>query len=464
MNVIIKGKIVFIPIELKNREYKAKLLLANFFLQAGYSVCIGSLWHMDAFMSNAENSVYITKDFYKYRYPFLNSLHLNGNFVLGWDEEGLIYDTDDYYMVSALNKETLSSIDLVITWGERQKKTIERFLCQNTNKIIALGNPRLDLLISNVTKNIFQSEISYILQNFGSDYILVNSNFNVATREDYDNINMIISCNGKLENSVDLIEKYDSVIKALAPQFFVAVKHIAERFPEKKIIFRPHPAENIQTIQSIFKAYDNIYVIKQFAVNPWLFCASVIIHSGCTTGMEAAIMGKNVISYQPDISIPYLELIPDQLSKIVTTESDLLAAIEYGIDGKTFFMTEQQKLLLNHYVAFDKYESCSEKIVSAVKEKTKDGKFIFNTSIFGWYKSFKMHDFNIEFGVLKYLELKKDLLRIKKAMSFDYKQRIFVLTDNVFFITNKKSKIRFIFEFRKCMVFVKKIIKKLLVI
>ncbi len=75
-----------------------------------------------------------------------------------------------------------------------------------------------------------------------------------------------------------------------------------------------------------------------------------------------------------------------------------------------------------------------------------------------------MHDFNIEIGVLKYLELKKDLLRIKKAMSFDYKQRIFVLTDNVFFITNKKSKIRFIFEFRKCMVFVKKIIKKLLVI
>ncbi|PIE98560.1 MAG: hypothetical protein CR988_02725 [Treponema sp.] len=464
MKVSIKGKIVFIPIEVKNREYKAKLLLANYFLNEGYSVAIGSIWHMDPFLSDAKNSIYITKDFYKYRYPFLSQLHENNNFIVGWDEEGLIYDSDEYYITTALNESTLNTIDMIITWGERQKRTIKKFINKNPNQLLPLGNPRLDLLKLDIAKKVFKSEVSYINANFGYDYILINSNFNIATRDDYDGIKAAVNCNGKNEKGVELIQKLNKLTKALAPVFFLAVKHIAERFPSKKIIFRPHPAEDIKTIKNIFKDYNNIYVEKKFAVNPWLVGASIIIHSGCTTGMEAAMMGKNVISYQPDIGEAYIDTVPDRLSKIVRSEDELLNILESYVNEKKILLSDKQKNILHDYVDIDENKTCSKKIIDSIKifkSKSENSEFVFNTSISKYWKVKNIKPFNIEFGALNYEEFHTDLINIKKAMSFDYKDKIFFLTEHVFFIANRNSEIKFKLNFKRLFTISKKIVKKI---
>lgn len=461
MNVIIKGKIVFIPIEVKNREYKAKLLLANYFLQAGYSVCIGSLWHMDEFMVNAEDSVYITKDFYKYRFSFLDSLHRNRNFVVGWDEEGLIYDIEEEYVETSLNENTLRAIDLIITWGKRQKNTIEKFLRNYTNQICALGNPRLDLLNFNIVTSAFSSEISYILKEFGSDYILVNSNFNIATRDDYDSKVAIISCNGESKRSIAFVERMNRLVNTLAPYFFSAIKTIATEFPEKKIVFRPHPAERLQDVEDIFKNYSNIYVVKKFSVNPWIACASLVIHSGCTTGMEAAIMGKMAISYQPNISLEYPITIPDQLSKVLNTEDELLSIISSMENKQSSVLNNEQKSILGNYVSFTNNETCSERIVKSIDKENKIGKFVFATPFLDIRKFVKTSPFNVEFGSLSFSEFKKDLLSLKRAMSLHYKEKILILTENVFFVVNKKSKIKYIYSFREIIYFAKRVVRKI---
>lgn len=462
MKLTVCGKFVFLPIEVMNREYKAKLFLANFFLNAGYSVVIGSIWHMDKFLDNAENTVYITKDFYKYRSDFLKSLHKNNHFVVGWDEEGLIYDTDDYYIGTQLNAETLTALDLIITWGERQGRTIEKFLPSCRSRICSLGNPRLDLLSPNITKKIFEKEIDYIHDNFGRDYILVNSNFNVATRKDYDSIGAVIDCNGSSENTIELVEKFDKLAKKLAPKFFIMVKHIAKQFPKKTIVFRPHPAENVKTLKDIFAKYDNIHVVKKFAINPWLVCASLVIHSGCTTGMEAAIMGKKVISYQPIISVPYPETIPNKVSKIVHTEDELFTIIQSLSEYCDKSLSDEQKSIIQDYVSIDHSKTSSERIVEKIDEENRDGAFYFSTPFFKFYKLKKTNDFNIEFGSLQYSDLKKDLLYAKEKMGFAYKEKVFFVAENVFFIVNTDcATIKRRLDFMKFFHFAKRVAKKI---
>ena len=466
MKLTIQGNILFLPIEVMNREYKAKLLLANYFLQAGYSVVIGSIWHMDNLLADAEQCVYITKDFYKYRGDFLKTLHKKNHYVVGWDEEGLIYDTDEYYIGTQLNDETLKSLDLIITWGERQKKTITKFLPSCEGKVFSLGNPRLDLLQKHIAEKIFGIEIDYIDKHFGNDYILANSNFNVATREDYDAVGMTMEINGATQKTVELVNRMDVLSKSVASLFFQAVKHISEHFPNKKIILRPHPAENIETLKIMFQNYKNIFVMKNFAVNPWLVNASIIIHSGCTTGMEAVIMGKKVLSYQPKISLDYPDTIPDKVSQVVHTEDELFSVIDSLRDlNKGNALSDNKELMLKDYVEIDFNKTSCEKILEKIQNQNKKQHGIarFNVPLFASKKFKNAKDFNNEFGSLHYDDLQNDLLYIKENMHFDYKQKIFAVNEHVFLIANEtESDLDCKLDFSKPFRLARRLLKKIL--
>lgn len=149
------GKIIFIGIEKKNRGWFAKLLLADFFLRKGYSVIIGDLWELTDLMSNsAYNCALILKDFFKQNISTLNLMKEQKNLLINWDEEGLIYPTDEYYCALRLNKTVLNMTDIIVTWGERQKKTIlNSGLYNSIGGVLApLGNPRIDLLNGGIIK------------------------------------------------------------------------------------------------------------------------------------------------------------------------------------------------------------------------------------------------------------------------------------------------------------------------
>lgn len=443
MHNILNGKIVFIPVEVKNKEWKAKTLLAHFFLKKGYHVVIGVLWYMDdyACKSISSNCVYIGKDFYKYQLERYKQIKNQNHFITAWDEEGLIYDTDENYIALQVNKDTLNILNYIITWGQRQKETLLKYY--NTNKIDALGNPRIDLLNKKIINNFYSFENNYILKKYGKDYILINSNFNIMTRKDYDNRHAVFSANGKSDISEKFLDYYNSFLPELFPKFISMIKIVAKNNPDKKIILRPHPAEEENPWKEILKGIENIYIDKSFSVYPWINNAKVIIHSGCTTGIEATLLGKNVISYQPKLSLNYPDSFPDKISKILKSEDEINEEIKNIYENFTNQnLTTDQKKLINYYFSIDPEKSCSERIVERIDELY-DGNGFFeflssnNNIIKKLFSSKKQKDINIEFGHVTKNELKKDFKSIYKSLKGSYNYKIIELEENEFIIINK---------------------------
>ena len=75
--------------------------------------------------------------------------------------------------------------------------------------------------------------------------------------------------------------------------------------PDHNIIVRPHPTENQQVYKEIAKNCKNVKVINEGNVVPWLMAAKALIHNGCTTSVEAYMMGVPAISYRAKINEEY---------------------------------------------------------------------------------------------------------------------------------------------------------------
>ncbi len=72
-----------------------------------------------------------------------------------------------------------------------------------------------------------------------------------------------------------------------------------ERFPDRTIVIRPHPAEDPSYWTPRFDMYNNIVVVKDSSHVPWTLGADVVIHTSCSTGTEAAVLGVPALSITP---------------------------------------------------------------------------------------------------------------------------------------------------------------------
>ena len=71
-------------------------------------------------------------------------------------------------------------------------------------------------------------------------------------------------------------------------------------FKNKFILIRPHPSEVKKSWEAILsKNLKNVGVIDDYTSSEVLNFAELMIHSGCTTGLEAKLLGTPVISFNP---------------------------------------------------------------------------------------------------------------------------------------------------------------------
>lgn len=70
---------------------------------------------------------------------------------------------------------------------------------------------------------------------------------------------------------------------------------LSKQFSDYTIIVRPHPSELIDTWIDAANGLDNVKVIREGAVGPWIQGSEFIIHNGCTTAIESYLLEKPVI-------------------------------------------------------------------------------------------------------------------------------------------------------------------------
>ena len=81
--------------------------------------------------------------------------------------------------------------------------------------------------------------------------------------------------------------------------FVFFVNAIAERYPERTVVLRPHPSESVEFYKAAFATVANVTVIREGNILCWLRGADLVVHSDCTTGIEGVIAGRLVVNYLP---------------------------------------------------------------------------------------------------------------------------------------------------------------------
>lgn len=294
---------IYLPIETTARELDGKLLLAAEAVSRGYAAIIGSKGSTLNVAERVRQGIWLDKGHADYdieaRFKRLSDANIHCTAI---DEEGLVFANDETYLKNRGIKSgaALSYLSSVFVWGHHQKSILERF---NTakEKLVVTGNPRFDI-VQPKFRDFFSREVGEIKRTH-NNYLLINTNFAVGNRAFfYKNSYLDEKKDLGIINSQDDLEFFkgwQAYKQTLFQKYCEMVRSLAAKMPEVNVIVRPHPSEECTTWKHELDDFSNIHVCREGNVINWILGSRAVIHSGCTTGIEAFVAGVPVLRYHP---------------------------------------------------------------------------------------------------------------------------------------------------------------------
>ena len=234
-----------------------------------------------------------TKYYHRLKRRNFKIVHLN--------EEGAVWPGNENEWENLLKQSERPSIlakdDFMAVWGNWQKEFNLSYEQTEAN-ISVTGHPRFDLY-SEKFREYFMTETNDLKKKYG-DYILVNTAFSFANNGE-GGVNFIFKPTISYDASNSQHREY-RFTRFKSQMFSLAsivelVSKLSLKFPDKNIVLRPHPSENTEYYRAIFKCIENVHIVYEGAVTPWILACKLMIHNGCTTAIEATLSNKPVINF-----------------------------------------------------------------------------------------------------------------------------------------------------------------------
>lgn len=332
-------KILYLPIETQSRELDSKLLLAHAALKRGYKVFIGSRGAILRIAKKNGFGVYLAKDYKLRSFPQVCDSTRPHYIFVGLDEEGLVFIDDDKYL-KRKNLTELKNLDIILTWGDYQRNVIAKKYPALSHKAFSVGNPRFDLLRPEVSPY-FERYASNAKFSYKGNYVLINTNFapgNMSVQYKLDYYNHVKReyelSNIEVDQGIaDYILERKDYYNMLFNKYVEMLLEVAPLYPNITFIIRPHPSEDIDTWRNHVNL-PNVTVIREGNVIGWIKNSIAVIHTGCTTGIEAWAIQKPVIQYNPCENPNQESPLPNRFGYKATTISKLCKLIDEAFSGK----------------------------------------------------------------------------------------------------------------------------------
>lgn len=294
-------KWLLLPIEIKHRELDAKLWLACCAAERGYGVVLGDIDTIYERHAALPRGVLLDKSIAPRKTKILQRLQAAGYRLCVNDEEALLaYNHPDRYLASRLNCDTLAMTDCYFAWGECQAELVREAHPEFAKRVHAVGTPRTDLWTSDL-RELYRPEVRRIQAELGR-YILLPSNFCDVLHVNGPDFRLEqAQRSGLVHGSADRqmhAERRAHRERVLAA-FVDVLQAIRDRFPEHALVVRPHPSDDRSKWLRLAGHIERCHVRYEGGATPWLLGADAIFHNGCTTAIEALLLGKQPISYHP---------------------------------------------------------------------------------------------------------------------------------------------------------------------
>jgi surface carbohydrate biosynthesis protein len=372
---------LIVPVENQVRELDPKLLLACIAAQRGFAVIIGSHREVDFRITSFPRSLYLNKSMTERNLKMFRIMEKMGHEILTWDEEALVHLPAETYYSRRLSPVAIRYNSHLFAWGEDNAELWRRYPDLPADMPIHVtGNPRSDMLRPEL-RRFYESEAEEIKKTCGH-FILVNTNFNhVNAYFPAQNLFRPQKNAGEAPQfgkaAVGMSREYAEGLRDHKQAIFNSFKELIpildQAYPDHTIIVRPHPTENQQVYKDIAKDCQRVKVTNEGNVVPWLMATDVVIHNGCTTGVEAYMMGVPAISYRAKINEKYdlgFYRLPNLISHQCFDLDQLQETLTKIIKGELGAANgDERRSLVNHYLAAQDGPLACERIVDVLEKK-----------------------------------------------------------------------------------------------
>ena len=368
-------KNIYFPIEIYNRDFHAKSVLAYYLSKENYNVYIGRKAEIHELILQNKPGIYfgvVTVQNYANFYKKLKSL---GHKVIILDEEGLVTFEKKMYLDLKVSKKTLDQIDFLFTWGDENKKILTNSKYRKfKEKIYTTGNPRIDLLKAKYNQ-IFSKTQKQIREKY-KKFVLINTSFSFSDHFTK-NLNYLEELKKqkviKNKNDEKRFLKYRNISSETKEMFIETIENLSNKYKDLNFVIRPHPSENHDRYINLQKKYKNIFVDYRFSIQPWILSSLFVVHSYCTTAAESLVINRKTFCLISNKDINVHKNLTYIFNNVTYSKDEILNKIEYYLQKK--IKTKQNINKYNFYIKNILNKNDSFQIISKFLKNVKVKQF-----------------------------------------------------------------------------------------
>ncbi len=322
--------IAYLTVEVKHRELESRILIASHLLQAGYTVVIGQQWGVFSNAAALPPGVILFKTVNEIQARNMHNFRANGHLVAATDEEVLICVEDNCFTL-AFSEIAANNCDLFLAQSEAHRQAIAQKFPILGDKIEVVGNPRVDLLAP-AGRQAFAAEAEKLRQEYGP-YILFNTNYGSINSiwNGIEEVAKIAVRAGALNpNDPKSLAEFNGAVaweSRNRDEMLPLIQWVAKNLPAMKMVIRPHPAERPEFWHTHVEHYPQATIIPRSNPHPWILGSEAVVHTGCTTGLEAILLDKSAINIMPSAH-PSFDRMVNHVNPTFSTWQDAAAALK----------------------------------------------------------------------------------------------------------------------------------------
>ncbi|MDA8796632.1 hypothetical protein N9N06_04125 [Aquiluna sp.] len=285
----VAAKLVLISLEHKEREFQAKVLLAQELASRGYKVLLGPTEVIDKVALLVKGAIYLHKSQHPNAVKFIR----RGNFFCILDEEGGITtprSTLREFCRSRYSNASSENTTLILLPGLPYLRELEKLPQLIGVEKRVTGWPRVDLWQSEF-RGVHGLATSEIMQKHGDFYLLISS-FGGGSEA---RIQRIIQ-----EASSDAWKKILLHRLAGFRMYVAMIEDLCRSYlgENETLIVRPHPSEPIHEWKDTLDGIPKVKVLRDGDLTPWILASKGTIHFGSTAVTQSVVLGKSVVQYR----------------------------------------------------------------------------------------------------------------------------------------------------------------------
>lgn len=411
--------IIYIPLEISVRELQGHLLFAIHAAARGHQTMIAAqndIWLFKR-LGVLPKGAYLVKNV---NVPSNSALIYKNFRESGFDiycqdqEPSILWGEFERFLFDHnITRNQMMPFKAVFCWGARDTLGYQRFFESFGEVFVDTGatrsdlwNPRFSTLRSKKEGNrkyiLFVSNFGYWLgkRHWTEWFSAGHSNEILQSLHQEDSL-----LNFFLEDS------------AITLNMIRAIRHMADRFPDFRIVVRPHPLDFPMYWQHVLGDHPNIELTDNTSpLTNWIDGASAVIQNGCTSSIEAVLMKVPLVSYGPERHQGDLK-IPGMLGLKAATLDDLESAIKVCLDAKSYAqIQETSEAILKPIITSDSGESAIRMLQVMEERSTFDSVTKISGRLachLGMFRVLK-HGIDSARGALKLIDIQKDKIKLNR--------------------------------------------------